>query len=469
MTETRLRNDVRRRRRDLGLSQEALGDRVGVSRHAIMRVERGRQVPSTTLALRLADVFGCAVKDVFRLERVPELEVRLPLPHPAATTSTPAPSSRVAVGRVDGRWAAHPLPAHATGAADAIVVEPVAGPPDAPVGGGNDPRGAGPSDPGEAAPAAGTRPPDAADATRAATSSGGPANRDARRSPGAISSSDPGTANGSGAPPGASGAVAAHGPSGSRPARVRPVRGMRQLEGNVLVAGCAPLLANLAHRVGESSRAARATWISAGSRRALDLLAAGMVHVAGVHLSGGESRAANVRAVRRRFPGTRMLVVNLTRWRQGFVVAARNPLGIRAAADLLRPDVRVVGREPGTGADDLFARLLADEGGERPDFSGPVADGHLDVARRVHCGAADAGVAIEGAALAWGLGFVPLVEEHFDLVVRADVAEALPASRFLDALDDPGFRAEAASLPGYDTSISGHASTLEVGSPDASR
>ena len=387
MTDTRLHNSVRRYRRDLGLSQEALGDRVGVSRHAIMAIEGGRQVPSTTLALRLAGTFDCAVKDLFRLEPVPELEVQLPPPRRAATASPPVPSSRVAVGHVGGRWAAHPLPAHATGAADAIVMEAAA--PDAPPNREDD------------------------------------------------------------------------SPAADR-ARVRPVRGMRQLERNVLVAGCAPLLANLAHRVGEGSGNARATWIPASSHRALDLLAAGMVHIAGLHLSGGESSEANVHAVRRHFPGRRMLVVNLTRWRQGFVVAATNPLGIRDAADLLRPGVRVVGREPGTGADDLFARLLAGEGSGRPDYSGPVADGHLDVARRVHCGAADTGVAIESAALAWGLGFVPLVEERFDLVIPADIAEAPPVSRFLETLDDPGFRTEAASLPGYDTSISGHASTLEA-------
>ncbi len=412
MPETQLHNTVRRYRRDLGLSQEALGDRVGVSRHAIMAIEAGRQVPSTTLALRLADTFGCAVKDLFRLDPVTELQVRLPPPRPAAPSSPPAPSSRVAVGRLGGGWTAHPLPAHATGAADAIVVEGGAGVrPDAPSDGDDD-------------------------------------------APATERTGVPSHAAGSGSAPGI----------GFHSARVRPVRDIRQLERNVLVAGCAPLLANLAHRVGEGSEDARATWIPASSHRALELLAAGMVHIAGLHLSGGASSHANVEAVRRRFPGRRMLVINLTRWRQGFVVAARNPLDIRDAADLLRPGVRVVGREPGTGADELFARLLADEPGGRPDFSGPVAEGHLDVARRVHCGAADAGVAIESAALAWGLGFVPLVEERFDLVIPASIAETPPVSRFLDTLDDPGFRTEAASLPGYDTSISGHASTLEAGS-----
>ena len=425
MTDTRLHNSVRRHRRDLRLSQEALGDQVGVSRHAIMAIEAGRQVPSTTLALRLADTFDCAVKDLFRLELVPELEVHLPPRRPAAAAAArPAASSRVAVGRVDGRWAAHPLPAHATGAADAIVRE-----------GGADMPPEAASDRVDEAPAARVA---GATARRAVP-------RDARSTAASISVQPDETA-------------------AAGRARVRPVRGMRQLERNVLVAGCAPLLANLAHRVGEGSADARATWIPASSHRALDLLAAGMVHIAGLHLSGGASRHANVEAVGRRFPGVRMLVVNLTRWRQGFVVAARNPLDIRDAGDLLRPGVRVVGREPGTGADELFARLLADAPGGQPDFPGPVAEGHLDVARRIHCGAADAGVAIESAALAWGLGFVPLVEERFDLVIPASIAETPPVSRFLDTLDDPGFRAEAACLPGYDTSISGHASTLEAGS-----
>ena len=444
MTDTRLHNSVRRYRRDLRLSQEALGDRVGVSRHAIMAIEGGRQVPSTTLALRLADAFDCAVKDLFRLEPVPELEVHLPSPRPAATASPPVPSSRVAVGRVHDRWAAHPLPTHATGAADGIVVEEGAGvPPDVPSDREDDSAAT------EGA-AATPQPSPGASGTAPGRSTGGSPSGSAATGHGGASSR-------------ASSPAPARGAVGFHSARVRPVRGMRQLERNVLVAGCAPLLANLAHRVGEGSGDARATWVPASSHRALDLLASGMVHIAGLHLSGGESSEANVNAVRRRFPDTRMLVVNLTRWRQGFVVAARNPLDIRDAADLLRPGVRVVGREPGTGADDLFARLLAGEGAGRPDFSGPVAEGHLDVARRVHCGAADTGVAIEGAALAWGLGFVPLVEERFDLVIPADIAETPPVHRFVETLDDPGFRAEAASLPGYDTSISGHASTLEAG------
>jgi molybdate-binding protein len=106
--------------------------------------------------------------------------------------------------------------------------------------------------------------------------------------------------------------------------------------------------------------------------------------------------------------------------------------------------------------------LLAGEGVERPILSGPFAVGHADVATLVACGAADVGVAIEGVALAAGLGFVPLDEERFDLVVPADVADESAVARLLETLDDRHFRADAASLPGYDTEICGHVTILEA-------
>jgi putative molybdopterin biosynthesis protein len=243
---------------------------------------------------------------------------------------------------------------------------------------------------------------------------------------------------------------------------VSPLTTLDRLERNVLVAGCAPLLATLADRVAMRFADARVTWLPATSGNALDLLAEGLVHVAGVHLPGARSGETNVTAVRRRFSDRRMLIVNLTRWRQGFVVAPGNPLRIRSAADLLRPEVHFARRDRGAGAYDLLCALLAAEGVEDGRLPGPLARGHVDVARLVQCGAADAGVAIESVALAAGLTFVPLTEERFDLVVPSDASGAPPVSRLLEALDDAAFRTEMAHLPGYDGDICGHVTTLEA-------
>ncbi len=239
---------------------------------------------------------------------------------------------------------------------------------------------------------------------------------------------------------------------------VRPLADPTDLADNVLVAGCAPLLGTLARRLELRARSGCARWISANSRRALDLLDENLVHLAGLHLFDAPSGQHNVPAIRARFPGQPMLIVNLTRWRQGLVVASGNPLQIDTAMDLLRPDIRVVARESGSGTARLVRRLL----GSNAPASGMIAGGHHQVAQLVGHGAADVGVAIESAAAAAGLDFIPLAEERFDLVVGPDLAGLPSVRRFLDALDDPAFRAEMGALPGYDPSQCGTVTTLDA-------
>lgn len=254
---------------------------------------------------------------------------------------------------------------------------------------------------------------------------------------------------------------------------VRPLAAHRDLERNVLVAGCAPLLGTVADWTNRRFADSRVRWIRAGNRRALQLLAEGMVHVAGLHFAGGGlpdthdrdadegAATANLMAVREALPGRRVLVANLTQWRQGIVLPPGNPLGV-GGDDLLRPGLRLVQREHGSGADDLVRALLARANVCGPAPDGPSAFGHEDVARLVRWRSADAGIAIEPAALAEGLEFLPLADERFDLVVPAELAIAPPVSRLLDVLGDPGFHAEAARIPGYDSSLAGETATVEA-------
>jgi len=69
MSEPRLDNHLKQQRKTAGLSQNALAAQVGVSRQAILAIEAGRNVPSTSLGLKLAHTLGCTVEDIFRLGR----------------------------------------------------------------------------------------------------------------------------------------------------------------------------------------------------------------------------------------------------------------------------------------------------------------------------------------------------------------------------------------------------------------
>lgn len=225
-----------------------------------------------------------------------------------------------------------------------------------------------------------------------------------------------------------------------------------RVEENVLVAGCAPLLGMLTGRVSRAALGARATWIGANSERALELLVSGAVHIAGIHLAAPSHADLVVQA----FPGARVAIVNLTRWTQGLVVAPGNPRGVSAIADVLRPDVRLVRREPGAGAQ----RLLEAEVARLEPAAGwldgaPQAQSHAEVARMIRWGIADVGVAIESVARAEGLDFIPLVDERFDLVLPQSRLDARPVARLLELVGSATFRADASRLAGHDPSAAG--------------
>ena len=62
----RLGNDLKRCRFDRDdMSQEALANAVGITRQSIVSIEKGRFVPSTLLALKLARYFGKPVEEIF--------------------------------------------------------------------------------------------------------------------------------------------------------------------------------------------------------------------------------------------------------------------------------------------------------------------------------------------------------------------------------------------------------------------
>ena len=63
-----MRNNLRVERAVLRLTQDELARRIGVSRQTINAMEAGKYVPSTVLALKLAQVFGRPVEQLFGLE-----------------------------------------------------------------------------------------------------------------------------------------------------------------------------------------------------------------------------------------------------------------------------------------------------------------------------------------------------------------------------------------------------------------
>ena len=63
-----LLNRLKEYRARLGINQTELGKLAGVSRQTISLIERGDYSPSVALALKLANIFGVPVEEIFELE-----------------------------------------------------------------------------------------------------------------------------------------------------------------------------------------------------------------------------------------------------------------------------------------------------------------------------------------------------------------------------------------------------------------
>ena len=67
-----VQNRIRRLRFDHGeMTQQALADRIGVTRQTVNAIELGKYSPSLEVAFRIARVFGVPLEDVFQFQEQP--------------------------------------------------------------------------------------------------------------------------------------------------------------------------------------------------------------------------------------------------------------------------------------------------------------------------------------------------------------------------------------------------------------
>ncbi|BAS27339.1 substrate-binding domain-containing protein [Limnochorda pilosa] len=224
-----------------------------------------------------------------------------------------------------------------------------------------------------------------------------------------------------------------------------------------ILAGCDPALPLLGQSVTAQGRGFGVAWRNATSGQALRLLAQGLVAVAGVHLLEEESGEYNLPFVRAALSGQAVRLVHLAYVHEGLAVTPGNPLGIRGPEDLARPGVRFVNRPRGSGARALLDRELRRAGIPASavlEYERELP-GHLDVARAVALGLADACVTTESAAVLLGLAFVPLARERYDLAVAGSCLEWPVVRALLDVLHETAFRRELAALGPYEVGETG--------------
>jgi molybdate-binding protein/DNA-binding XRE family transcriptional regulator len=223
----------------------------------------------------------------------------------------------------------------------------------------------------------------------------------------------------------------------------------------LLLAGCDPALSML-HEALHSS-GIEIVSVPAASRLALEWLKQGRVHAAGSHLLDRATGNYNLPIIRRLLPKTSLRVITFAVWEQGLVVRRGNPKGIRSVADLAGNRLTIVNREKGAGSRDLLDASLRVLGIPFKQVNGynSIAQGHLAAAYAVAGGDVDCCIAPRSAARCFGLDFIPLAVERFDLSFTQASLGSPAARAVLDLLQRSHFKRKLESIAGYDTAHTG--------------
>jgi len=245
--------------------------------------------------------------------------------------------------------------------------------------------------------------------------------------------------------------------SNGKLATVQSFRSPEEIDATLLIAGCDPSVSILVDWLTRNASQIGVVALPYSSRKSLAALANGAAHSAGVHLRDDEAGGYNLEPVRRTVGNRRVVILNFAGWEVGLGTAKGGPAKISELAEVARPNIRIVNREIGSEARQAFDEALAEAGISFEQLNGyeDEVSGHLEVAASVAAGRAATGVTIRVAAEAFGLGFIPLREERYDLVIPKDELESTPVRRMIDLLNSRRFAQEIAQLCAYDTSRMG--------------
>ena len=149
---------------------------------------------------------------------------------------------------------------------------------------------------------------------------------------------------------------------------------------------------------------------------------------------------------------------------QGLIVAPGNPLQLRNLQDAARTRARFVQRSLGTGTRVLLDDLLAQEKLALADLNNWPDDepSHVALAEAIASGRCDVGLGIESTAKSKGLGFVPLMHEHFHLVCLKSALESPATQALRHVLQDAAWAQALQALPGYHSDHSGEVQSLNT-------
>lgn len=219
-----------------------------------------------------------------------------------------------------------------------------------------------------------------------------------------------------------------------------------------------PLLQATANRLTQHLRnKALFSYTVTGTKLGLELLAQGHADACAIHWGRAEESEIRHPALMQQFQQSKhWILVHLFRRSMGLIVRNNNLERLLNPEESLNYSTRWVTRQEGAGSQRFLNEWLAGQAfpADRLTVSN-IAFSEREVASLIAKGEADIGPGTLSAAREFGLGFIPVSEESFDLVVPRNVYFRKLLQQLFEFLQSPEGISLAQNLQGYDLSRCG--------------
>ena len=194
-----------------------------------------------------------------------------------------------------------------------------------------------------------------------------------------------------------------------------------------------------------------------GSLSGIMAMQKGVTDLVTTHILDEQEKVYNIPAIKKYLPGRPVALIHVARRMQGLLVAKGNPKAVTGVADLNRSDVRFVNRQSGSGTRILLDMMLKEKGIDPRSIHGYDREEatHTAAAILVKEGIADTSLAIHAVSRTFGLDFIPIMEEEYDLLVTEDFRADPKFDILIELIASPEFASRLGALGGYNTEESG--------------
>lgn len=192
-----------------------------------------------------------------------------------------------------------------------------------------------------------------------------------------------------------------------------------------------------------------------GSLAGIMAIKKGEAHVAGIHLLDPETKEYNTAYIKKFLANEDVVLYPFLKRKQGWFLPEGNPLQINTVKDISEKQAQFVNRQKGAGTRILFDLLLREAGLTADEIAGYDREmfSHLSVAAEVKSSRKACGLGIYPAARSMGLDFIPVADEHYDLLMTRAFFESEQGQSIIEVIQSEEFKESVDKIGGYSIEV----------------